>query len=157
RAAIPAAPQAMPPSCAWRCSPSRPGSTGGKPAAPPASPPLHQAIRMIRITKGTAKVTASVRRAGFTVLCLILVIGMAPKASAFFPLGGFDTFNPLRLATWGLTDFDNNNDGDIREDVGLRPLLEDGPSGFTDEELLIVRRSLDTWANVPTSYVAFQV
>jgi hypothetical protein len=112
---------------------------------------------MIRITKGTAKVTASVRRAGFTVLCLILVIGMAPTASAFFPLGGFDAFNVMKLSKWALSDFDNNNDGDIREDEGLRVLLEDGPSGFTEEELLVVQSALDVWANVPTSFVAFQV
>lgn len=90
-------------------------------------------------------------------LCLILVIGMAPTASAFFPLGGFDTFNLLRLATWRLNDFDNNNDGDIREDEGIEVLIEDGPSGFTAEEILSIRDALDIWGNVPSSYAAFRV
>lgn len=112
---------------------------------------------MIRITKGTAKVTASVRRAVITALCLILVIGMAPPASAFFPLGGFDAFNVLRLATWRLNDFDNNNDGDIRDDEGLEVLIEGGPSGFTEEEILTVQSALDVWGNVPTSFAAFRV
>lgn len=101
--------------------------------------------------------TASVRRAGFIALCLIFTIGMAPTASAFFPLGGFDAFNLLRLAKWRLGDFDNNNDGDIREDEGIEVLIEDGPSGFTPEEIDEVRSALAVWGNVPTSFAAFRV
>lgn len=102
-------------------------------------------------------VSERLRRAAAAVACVVLAGLFAPTAGAFFPLGGFDAFNTLRLVKWRLNDFDNNNDGDIREDEGLEVLIEGGPAGFTEAEIEIIRDALDVWGNVPTSYAAFRV
>lgn len=102
-------------------------------------------------------VSERLRRAATAVVCMVLAGLFAPTASAFFPWGGFDTFNTLRLVKWRLNDFDNNNDGDIREDEGIEVLIEGGPAGFTEAEILEIEAAMAVWGNVPTSYAAFRI
>lgn len=78
----------------------------------------------------------------------------APDTWAIFPLGGFDSFNVLRLKVHRLNDFDANNNGRVEENEGVPVLIESGPRGFTEAELAIVRESFAVWARVPQSYAS---
>lgn len=107
--------------------------------------------------KGTRYVSASVRRMIMAGCCAILALSLAPAAHAFFPLGGFDTYGELHLATWPFYEFDTNNDGEITSDEGLEILIEGGSRGFTQDEISVVKESLQVWQDVPTTYASFRV
>lgn len=78
----------------------------------------------------------------------------APDTWAIFPLGGFDSFNVLRLKVHRLNDFDANNNGRVEENEGVPVLIETGPRGFTEAELEVVRESFAVWERVPQSYAS---
>lgn len=80
----------------------------------------------------------------------------ALPAAAFYPIGGFDEFLNLRLMIWKLSQFDNNNDGQVTEGEGLETFIARGPLGFTDAEIDVVRESMDVWQSVPSSFASFQ-
>lgn len=83
-----------------------------------------------------------------------LLAATAP-AYAFLPSGGFDSFDTLRFRKFPLAEFDNNNDGQVGPDEGLELLVETGPRGFTPAELELVKKGLQVWEDVPTSYASF--
>ncbi len=95
---------------------------------------------------------ASVGRIGKSTLLVVLVLVAAPCAMAFVPWGGWDSFGVLRYATWRFGEFDTDNNGEIESDEGLPIYLEGGSSGFTPDELSIVKDAFQVWQDVPTSY-----
>lgn len=100
--------------------------------------------------------SASVRRIG---MAAVAAAGMAlwvSGADAFFPIGGFDSLGVLRYAKWPLSEFDTNNDGEVSAGEGLEILIEGGKSGFTNDEIAIVREAFQVWQDVPSSYVSFR-
>ena len=101
--------------------------------------------------------SASVRRIGIVLLCVVVVTAWAPTANAFFPRGGYNSFGQLRYAVWPLLDFDTNNDGDVTAGEGIGFWVEGGEDGFTDEEVDKLYDAFAVWESVPTSYVAFQI
>ena len=92
-----------------------------------------------------------------------LLLGMIFPAHAFFPIGAFDLDDVLRLRAWPFREFDNNGnsrivtDDDLTVSEGLETWIEGGRSGFTDEEIEIVKQALRVWASVPTSYASFRL
>lgn len=76
---------------------------------------------------------------------------------AFFPSGGFDAFNVLRLAKWPFYEFDTNNDGQILTGEGVGIYIERGKRGFTDDEIEEIKKALKVWEEVPTSYACFRI
>ncbi len=76
---------------------------------------------------------------------------------AFFPSGGFDAFNVLRLARWPFYEFDTNNDGSITTGEGVGIYIERGKRGFTDDEIEKIKNALKVWEEVPTSYACFRI
>lgn len=90
------------------------------------------------------------------VIVLLLVFG-APLAHAFFPLGGYDSFDVRRFMKYSFAEFDTDNDGDIEADEGVGVILEAGPRGFTSDELEVVEEALQVWEDVPTSYASFRI
>lgn len=80
---------------------------------------------------------------------------LAPDASAIFVIGAFDSFDVLRIRNYRINDFDQNNNGQIEETEGIPVEIEVGKSGFTEEELTLIRESFLTWEEVPQSYASF--
>ncbi|HOV32459.1 MAG TPA: hypothetical protein PLX23_03750 [Candidatus Hydrogenedens sp.] len=76
---------------------------------------------------------------------------------AFFPTGGYDAFNVLRLARWPFYEFDTNNDGNITTGEGVGIYIEEGKRGFTEDEIVEIKEALKVWEDVPTSYACFRV
>ena len=97
------------------------------------------------------------RRIAVRAACAVLLIGWAPEAAAFFPIGGFDSFYQLRYVKWPFSAFDTDNDGQIEANEGLDILIEGGKSGFTDEEIAVIQEALQVWQDVPTSYASFRI
>ncbi|MBI2425419.1 MAG: hypothetical protein HYV27_21515 [Candidatus Hydrogenedentes bacterium] len=87
---------------------------------------------------------------------LMAVLLWSTSAAAFFPIGGFDVGEVLRIARWKVGDFDSNNDGLITPDEGLEYLVEKGPRGFTAAEIAEIEQAFQIWEDVPTSYAAFK-
>jgi hypothetical protein len=77
-------------------------------------------------------------------------------ALAFYPFGGWDSFGTLRYVRWKLSDFDLNNDGIVTPEEGREIQIEGGPAGFNAAEIDIIRASLQTWEDVPTTYASFK-
>lgn len=75
----------------------------------------------------------------------------------FFPTGGFDAFNVLRLVKWPFYEFDTNNDGNITTGEGIGVYIEEGPRGFKPDEIEDVLEAMKVWESVPTSYASFRV
>ncbi|HOL19459.1 MAG TPA: hypothetical protein PK813_04365 [Candidatus Hydrogenedens sp.] len=90
-------------------------------------------------------------------LLMISFISIFQMSYAFFPSGGFDAFNVLRLARWPFYEFDTNNDGKILTGEGIGIYIEEGKRGFTDEEIEKVKEALKVWEDVPTSYACFRI
>jgi hypothetical protein len=90
-------------------------------------------------------------------VALALALAWCGPANAFFPMGGYDPFNLLRLAVWPINEFDTDNDGVIEPGEGLEVYIETGRSGFTAEEAAEVEEAMQVWEDVPTSYAAFRV
>lgn len=92
-----------------------------------------------------------------------LLIALICPAYAFFPFGAFDADGVLRLRAWPFNAFDNNGDSrvvtddDLQVSEGLETLIEGGRSGFTVEEIELVKQALRIWASVPTSYASFRL
>jgi hypothetical protein len=105
--------------------------------------------------KGKGYVISRRRQIGLAVLAGGLLL--APDAPAIFPIGAFDPYGVLHLRTHRVNDFDANNDGQVGEDEGIPVLLEGGKSGFTEDELEIVRESFAVWERVPQSYASVEV
>lgn len=80
---------------------------------------------------------------------------LAPDASAIFVIGAFDSFDVLRIRSYPINDFDLDNNGEIGEDEGIPVEIEVGKSGFTEDELTLIRESFATWEEVPQSYGSF--
>lgn len=93
----------------------------------------------------------------YVILCIALNLLWTQPASAFFPLGGFDTFEVLRFARWPLKELDTNNDGDVTNDEGLQIYVESGKAGFRPDEIQVIREAMDVWQDVPTSYMTFKI
>ncbi len=88
--------------------------------------------------------------------CLLAgALTMAMPAQAFLPAGGFDSFDTLRFRTFPLSEFDTNSDGQVGPDEGLEIWVEAGPRGFTPAEFELVKKGLQVWEDVPTSYASF--
>lgn len=102
--------------------------------------------------KGKGYVISRRRQIGLAILGCSLVL--APDTWAIFPLGGFDSFDVLRIKKHRLNDFDANNNGRVEESEGVPVLIESGKSGFTEAELDIVRESFAVWERVPQSYAS---
>lgn len=88
---------------------------------------------------------------------LMLALGLSPAAHAFFPLGGYDPFQQLRLMRWPVDEIDTNNDGDVTQGEGIELFVEGGPRGFTSDEIQAIRDAIVVWEDVPTSFIAFQI
>ncbi|MCF6283707.1 MAG: hypothetical protein L3K26_00730, partial [Candidatus Hydrogenedentes bacterium] len=99
--------------------------------------------------------TSRTRQLGLAILCCGLVI--APATWAFFPIGGYDTGGVLRLKQYNRSFFDNNNDGEIAEDEGIPVYIENGKSGYTEEEVEIVWEALRVWERIPQSDAASSI
>ncbi len=91
----------------------------------------------------------------YSIITILLII--QTSSYAFFPSGGFDTFNVLRLAKWPFYEFDTNNDGKITTGEGIGIYIERGKRGFTDDEIEKVKEALKVWEEVPTSYACFRI
>lgn len=100
--------------------------------------------------------SANVRRITLAAGCVFLTLLLAPVADAFFPDGGFNQFNQLRYVVWPVQEFDTNNDGKITTGEGLEIFIEGGKSGYTPEEIQVVKDSFQVWQDVPTSYASFR-
>ena len=105
--------------------------------------------------KGKGYVISRRRQIGLAILGCGLVL--APDTWAIFPLGAFDSFDVLRIRKYRVNDYDANNDGQVGEEEGVPVLLEGGRSGFTEQELDIVRESFAVWERVPQSYASVDV
>ena len=81
---------------------------------------------------------------------------LVPDASAIFVIGAFDPFDVLRIRSYPINDFDQNNNGQIEETEGIPVEIEVGKSGFTEDELMLIRESFATWEEVPQSYASFK-
>jgi len=101
-------------------------------------------------------VSANVRRVTLAAGCVLLALILAPAAEAFFPIGGFNLQNQLRYMVWPFNEFDTNNDGKISIGEGLEIYIEGGKSGYTLEEIQIVKDAFQVWQDVPTSYACFR-
>lgn len=93
------------------------------------------------------------------VLVIAAVIGvLVPEAFAFSPTGGspLDQFS-IRFIRWQFSDFDTDRDGFVDQDTeGIDITIERGALGFTAREEEIVEEAFDVWANVESSFAAFQ-
>lgn len=96
------------------------------------------------------------RNTFYAVLVLLLVFG-SPLAQAFFPIGGYDSFDVRRYVKWSFAEFDNNGNGSVDAGEGIGVLLESGPRGFNSDEIQIVKDALQVWEDVPTSFASFRV
>lgn len=90
-------------------------------------------------------------------MALLGALLFAPGAWAYFPIGEFDAAGVLYYATWRLAAMDTNNDGEVGPNEGVDVFIEEGPRGFTPEELVVVNESLDVWEDVTTSYASAAV
>ncbi|MCX8063816.1 MAG: hypothetical protein N3G21_01425 [Candidatus Hydrogenedentes bacterium] len=90
------------------------------------------------------------------ILTFVLVIFVA-RSYAFFPSGGFDQFNVLRLARWPFYDLDTNNDGKITAGEGVGVYIEEGKRGFKPEEIEDIKFAIEVWNSVPTSYASVRI
>ncbi|MGC9053649.1 MAG: hypothetical protein ACP5KS_07160 [Candidatus Hydrogenedens sp.] len=90
-------------------------------------------------------------------LTLLIISICQWNSYAFFPSGGFDAFNVLRLARWPFYEFDTNNDGKITTGEGIGIYIERGKRGFTDDEIEKVKEALKVWEEVTTSYACFRI
>jgi len=91
----------------------------------------------------------------YSLICVLFICQW--NSYAFFPSGGFDAFNVLRLARWPFYEFDTNNDGKITTGEGVGIYIERGKRGFTDDEIEKVKEALKVWEDVPTSYACFRI
>ncbi len=92
-------------------------------------------------------------------MCVGVFAGVCLDAHAFIPYRAFNDYQQLEMLKWSWAAMnDSNSDGDISgPNEGIEVLVEGGPNGFTDDEQEIVRESFEVWADVPTSYVGFQL
>lgn len=91
----------------------------------------------------------------FCLFCAMLIF--CAKGFAFFPSGGFDQFNVLRLARWPFYEFDPNNDGKITEGEGVGVYIEEPKRGFKLEEIEKIESAIKVWNSVPTSYASVRI
>ncbi len=102
-----------------------------------------------------------VRTRQATVACvgLLLLTLVAPGASAFFPIGGFDEDDgELHFIRWPLSYMDTNGDGDVSgSDEGVELTLEGGEYGWTEDEIEIIEEAMDIWESVPNAYAKFHL
>ena len=103
--------------------------------------------------KGNGYVISRRRHLGMAILAGGLLL--ATNTWAIFPIGSFDEFGVLRFQTYRVNDFDANNNGRVEEDEGIPVLLEGGKSGFTEDELEIIREAFGVWEQVPQSFASF--
>lgn len=103
--------------------------------------------------KGNGYVTSRRRHLGMAILAGGLLL--ATNTWAIFPFGGFDEFGVLRFQKYRVNDFDANNNGRVEESEGIPVLLEGGKSGFTEDELEIIREAFGVWEQVPQSFASF--
>lgn len=89
---------------------------------------------------------------------LVVSLGLAGPAAAFYPIGGTSAFTlDIQFVRWALEDMDTNGDGEVRGDnEGVVITFERGPLGFTDDEVNEVMEAFEAWEQVPTSFAAFQ-
>ncbi|MFP4500539.1 MAG: hypothetical protein ACLFTT_06020 [Candidatus Hydrogenedentota bacterium] len=93
-----------------------------------------------------------------TALCLGLIGAMAsPCAHAFFLQGGFDIGGQIVFQKWRFAHFDNDNDGQVGPEEGIEVFIEDGPNGFSDDQIAQIEDAFAVWRSVPTSYAGFRV
>ncbi len=102
--------------------------------------------------KGNGYVISRRRHIGMAILAGGLFL--ATNTWAIFPLGSFDSFDVLRIKKHRVNDFDANNNGRVEETEGVPVLIENGRSGFTEAELVIVRESFAVWERVPQSFAS---
>jgi len=100
-------------------------------------------------------VRKNITSARSTLLVLAAATLLTGPAFAFLPVGGFDSFGTLRFRKFPLAEFDTNNNGTVEPNEGLEIVMEVGPRGFTPDEVAEVRRAMQTWEDVPTSYASF--
>ncbi len=62
---------------------------------------------------GQKKGVRTVRKKTLVLYILLFLFIFCYESYAFFPTGGYDAFNVLRLARWPFYEFDTNNDGNI--------------------------------------------
>ena len=107
------------------------------------------------VMKGNRFVNATVKRMSLVLVCWVAALSCSSVAFAFYPEGFIDPNGRLILQSWRISDFDRTGDGNVGANDGLLMHLEGGPSGFTLEELVIVRSAMRVWSDVPTSYASF--
>ena len=94
------------------------------------------------------------------VLCIVVLAMLPGMASAFFPFGAFNSNKDPNVPVyfrWAWSSmYDTNHDGDVQSsDEGIQITIQSGSSGFTDDEIEVVRDSFAIWGNIPTSYLVF--
>ena len=88
---------------------------------------------------------------------LLFLLMFSFQSFAFFPSGGFDEFNVLRLARWPFYELDTNNDGKITVGEGVGVYIEEGKRGFKPEEIEDIISAIEVWNSVPTSYASVRI
>ncbi len=106
---------------------------------------------------GRKKGVRAVRKKIVILYLLAFLIFFCCGSYAFFPAGGYDAFNVLRLARWPFYEFDTNNDGNITTGEGVGIYIEEGKRGFTEDEITEIKEALKVWESVPTSYACFRI
>ena len=97
-------------------------------------------------------------RAACALAALVLCLGIAEPAAAFYPFGGTSLFTlDIRFVRWALEDMDTNGDGEVDgPNEGVLFTIEDGPLGFTDPEIAEIQQGFEVWEGVSSSYAAFR-